>query len=107
MAKVLDITDGNFDKIINENNKPILVEFFAPWCGHCRSQAPIMQELAHRSDDNFLVGQINIDDNQRKALEYSITGVPAFLIFKDGKIVDHKSGTHRLDELKKLIERYV
>ncbi len=107
MAKILEITDGNFDKIINENEKPLLVEFFAPWCGHCRGQAPIMKELADRSNNNFLVGQINIDDNQRKALEYSITGVPAFLIFKDGKIVDHKTGAHRLNELKNMVERYV
>jgi len=106
MTKILDMTDINFDKIVTENDKPVLVEFFAPWCGHCRAQAPVLKELADTSH-NFVVGQVNIDSNPKKALEYSITGVPAFLIFKDGKIVDHKSGTHRLAELKNMVEKYV
>lgn len=107
MAKVLGITDINFDKVINENEKPVLVEFFADWCGHCKVQAPILKELADISDDNFVVAQVNIEESPKKTLEYSITGVPAFLIFKDGKIVDYKSGTHRLAELKNLVEKYV
>ena len=107
MNKIEEITDGNFDRIITENRKPVLVEFYAPWCGHCKMQAPIIKELADLSGEKYLIGQINIDDNQRKALEYSITGVPSFLVFKDGKVVDHKSGARNLEELKSLVERYV
>ena len=71
------------------------------------SAGQIIKELAQTIEDDIVIGKINIDDNQRKALEYSITGVPAFLVFKDGKIVDHVAGAHRLEDLKKLVTKYV
>ena len=107
MTKILELTDSNFDSIIKEAENAVLVVFYAPWCGHCKNQAPIVKELAQLMGEDILIGRINIDDNQRKALEYSITGVPAFLVFKDGKIVDHVAGAHRLEDLKKLVTKYV
>ena len=107
MTKVTEIHDANFDTIVNDDNKAVLVEFYAPWCGHCKTQEPILDKLANKMDGKIHITKINIDHNQRKALEYSISGVPAFLVFKEGKIVDHKAGAHEFDELKSLIEKYI
>ena len=106
MSKVVDLTDDNFDKIINNTEKVVLVDFYAPWCGHCRTQAVIIEKLAEEVSDNVIVAMINVDENRKKATQYFISGIPAILIFKDGKLVVQKAGVHQIDELKKLISDY-
>ena len=106
MPKVIELTDITFDDEIKKHeDEPMLVMFHAPWCGHCKTQDPIIEKLA-REMNNVAIAKMNIEENQRKALEYSITGVPAFLVFKDGKIVDHKAGAHQLADLRALVQKY-
>lgn len=106
MSKVVDLTDDNFDKIINNTEKVVLVDFYAPWCGHCRTQAVIIEKLAEEVSDNVIVAMINVDENRKKATQYFISGIPAILVFKNGKPVAQKAGVHQIDELKKLIDKY-
>ncbi len=106
MNKVLEFTDGNFNNEINNANKPVIVDFYAPWCGHCRVQAPILEELAKENDD-AIIAKINVDENREMAAKYFISGIPAILLFKDGKLVEQKSGVHRKEELRNLIKKYV
>ncbi len=102
MTKVLEFTDENFDIELENTNNPIIVDFFAPWCGHCRTQGPIIEKLADELDGKAIVAKLNVDENREKAAEYFISGIPAILIFKNGKLVEQKAGVQQLDELKKL-----
>ena len=102
MSKVLEFTDENFDIELENTNNPVIVDFFAPWCGHCRTQGPIIEKLADELDGKAIVAKLNVDENREKAAEYFISGIPAILVFKNGKLVEQKAGVQQLDELKKL-----
>ena len=106
MNNVLEFTDKNFKDEINKTDKPVIVDFYAPWCGHCRVQAPILEELAKENSD-ALIAKINVDENREMAAKYFISGIPAILVFKEGKLVEQKAGVHRKDELSSLIKKYV
>ena len=106
MSKVIELNDENFEKSIKSTDKPVVVDFFAPWCGHCRTQGPIIDELAELIDDRALITKINVDENRTTASEYFISGIPAILIFKNGKLVEQKAGVHQKHELEKLIAKY-
>lgn len=82
----LEITDANFEAEVLRNDRPVLVEFWAPWCGPCRTLGPIIDNIARQSDGKFKVGKLNIDDNLETARAYDIQSIPSVLIFKDGKV---------------------
>ncbi len=102
MSNVLEFTDENFDIELKNTKNPVIVDFFAPWCGHCRTQEPIIEKLADELDGQAVVAKLNVDENREKAAEYFISGIPAILIFKNGKLVEQKAGVQQLDELKKI-----
>ena len=105
LTKIVELSDDNFDKYIANSDKPVLVDFFAPWCGHCRVQSSILDTLAPEVED-AVIAKINVDENREKAAKYFISGIPAILIFKNSKLVEQKAGVHQKDELKKLIAKY-
>ena len=107
MSKTKELTDSNFDEIVKNQEKPVLVEFYAPWCGHCRTQTPIIEDLAQEIEDDAVIAKMNVDENPQKTSEFYISGIPAILIFKNGKLAEHKAGVHQKNELKKLISKYV
>ena len=107
MSKVIELTDENFDIQLKNTDKPILVDFYAPWCGHCRTQAPIIEKLAEELSDKAVIAALNVDENNQKASQYFISGIPAILVFKNGKLVEQKAGVHSIDDLKKMLEKYV
>ena len=106
MSKVIELTDENFDSSLKNEEKPVIVDFFAPWCGHCRVQSPIIDALAEEIGDKAVIAKINVDDNREKAAEYFISGIPAILVFKNGKLVEQKAGVQQTEELKKIIRKY-
>lgn len=106
MTNVVELTDENFDTQLRNTTEPVLVDFFAPWCGHCRVQAPILDKLADELKDKAVVAKINVDDNRTTAARYFISGIPAILLFKDGKLVEQKAGVQQFDDLKKMVAKY-
>ena len=87
MAQPLHLTDETFQQTVADG-KVVLVDFWAAWCGPCRAIAPIMDELAGEYEGRAKIAKVDVDNNQRTALEYGIRSIPALLIFKGGKVVD-------------------
>ena len=84
--EVLRLTDELFNEITNNKEKAVLVDFYADWCGPCRMQGPIVEEIAKENDD-IIVGKINVDDYQEAAMKYHVQSIPTLLIFKNGQLV--------------------
>ncbi|MCR5422540.1 MAG: thioredoxin [Bacilli bacterium] len=84
--EVLKLTDELFNEITNNKEKAVLVDFYADWCGPCRMQGPIVEEIAKENDD-IIVGKINVDDYQEAAMKYHVQSIPTLLIFKNGQLV--------------------
>ncbi len=98
------INDSDFSEKINQSNKPVLVDFWAPWCGPCKMQSPILETVAEEIGDKAVIAKINIDDNQAMPSQYGIMSIPTLILFKDGKPIEHFVGLQQKEYLKKKIQ---
>lgn len=86
--KPITITDDNFETEVLKSENPVLIDFWAAWCGPCRMIAPIVEELAVEYDGKAKIGKLDVDDNQQTAIKYGVRSIPTLLIFKDGELKD-------------------
>ena len=91
MGKTLILTDSNFDEVIN-SGKPVLVDFWAEWCGPCKMIGPVVEELAGDYDGKAVVAKLNVDENPQTTAKFGVRSIPTLLVFKGGQIVDKQVG---------------
>lgn len=88
----LEITDANFDELVLKSDKPVIVDFWAVWCGPCRMVGPIVNEIGEEYNDTIIVGKLDVDNNPGVAAKYGIRNIPTILFFKNGEVVDKQVG---------------
>lgn len=88
----IELTDANFDEIVLKSDKPVLVDFWAEWCGPCRMVGPVVEELSNEYNGKAVVGKVDVDNNPNISMKFGIRNIPTLLIFKNGEIVDKHVG---------------
>jgi len=105
--KVLHLSDESFQKEVLESDKPVMVDFWASWCGPCLALAPIIDEIAENYGDKIKVCKLNVDENQKTAMQYGIKGIPTIIFFKNGQVVEQSVGLVPKDYLEDLIKKVI
>ncbi|MDD5629277.1 MAG: thioredoxin [Elusimicrobia bacterium] len=103
MAEI-ELTDATFQKEVLESPQPVLVDFWAPWCGPCRMLAPVVKEIAEEYKGRVRVAKLNTDEHPSAAGTYRISAIPSLLFFKGGKVAEQLVGVHSKAEIKKILE---
>jgi thioredoxin 1 len=103
MAQV--VTDANFETEVLKADLPVLVDFYADWCGPCRSMAPIVDEITKEYDSKLKVCKLNIDDNPESAGKYGVMSIPTFIIFQKGEVVEQIVGGKSKEDFKQFIDK--
>ena len=104
MSNVQEVTDADFDAQVIQSDQPVLVDFWAPWCGPCRMIAPMVEELAGENADSIKVVKVNIDDSQTTAGGFSVSSIPTLMIFKGGEVVERFVGAQPKARIQQAID---
>ena len=104
MSKPVNVDDSNFEQQVLQSKSPVLVDFWAQWCGPCRMVAPVVEELAKEYEGRISFAKVDVDQNPKTASSYSIMSIPTLIIFKDGKPFSHIVGFRPKEELKRSLD---
>lgn len=101
---VLNITKDSFEQdVLNQTEKPVLVDFWAPWCGPCRMLGPVVEQLAENHGDKVIVGKVNVDEQPELASKFNVTTIPTLIVFNNGKVTNTSIGVISEDEMLELL----
>ncbi len=106
-ANVLTFTDSSFDTDVINSEVPVLVDFWAEWCGPCKMMAPTVDQIASEYAGKLKVGKVDVDENGGTAMRYNIRGIPTLLLFKGGRVIDQRVGAVGKSEVVRMLERHV
>ena len=103
----IELTNETFENEVLKSDKPVLVDFWASWCGPCRMVAPVIETIAEEYDGKAKVGKVNVDEQGELAAKYQIVSIPTVLIFKNGSVVEKLIGAHAQDDYEDAMDKYV
>jgi thioredoxin 1 len=104
MGNALEFTDANFQSEVLDSDVPVLVDFWAPWCGPCRMIGPVIEELSVENSGSFKVGKVNVDENNRLAMTYNVASIPTIMIFSGGRLVQQMMGVQPKARLQQALD---
>ncbi len=104
-GKLLHVTDANFEEEILKSSTPALVDFWAAWCGPCRTVGPVVEELAGEYSNKVKVAKLNVDDNKQTPSKYGVRGIPTLMLFRNGQVVDQIVGAVPKSKIKELLDK--
>ena len=105
--KIKLVNDASFENDVINSNIPVLVDFWAEWCGPCKALAPILQDISSEYDGRLIIAKVNVDDNQKIAVKFGIRGIPTMLLFKDGQVEATKVGALSKAELSNFLDENI
>ena len=106
MSNTIELNKENFTETVG-SNKPVLVDYWAEWCGPCKMVAPILEEVASDMSDKLTVGKVDVDENQELAAQLNIMSIPTLVLFKDGEVVDQAIGALSMSQLLSFLEQHL
>ncbi len=101
---IIEITKDNYEEVVKNNEKKVIIDFWAPWCGPCRAIAPVLQEVVEK-DDNVVVAKINVDDHEELAAEYQVRNIPTLVYLNKGEIKDKTVGLKTADDILSIVSK--
>jgi thioredoxin 1 len=107
MSNAIAVTDANFETEVLQSNTPVLVDFWAPWCGPCRAVAPAVDAIANEFSGRVKVVKLNTDEEQQVAIKYGVGSIPTLMVFKNGEMVERVLGVRPKGELAAMVSRHV
>ncbi|MDG1426412.1 MAG: thioredoxin [Flavobacteriales bacterium] len=103
----VEFTDANFQELVIDSDKPVLVDFWATWCGPCRAIAPVIEELHNELDGKAVIGKVDVDQNSEAPQKYGVRNIPTLLVFKGGEVVDKVVGNQPKSKLIEILENHM
>ncbi len=107
MNEPIHVTDAAFEKVVLQSTLPVIVDFWAPWCGPCRMVAPVLDKIAKEQAGKLVVAKVNTDENAQWAMKYGVRGIPTMLFIRDGKVVHSQVGALPEPMLRKLLDKFM
>jgi thioredoxin 1 len=105
--KIMNISTDNFEQEVLGADVPVLVDFWAAWCGPCRMVAPVLEELAEQMEGKVRIAKVNVDENQDIAVQFQVSSIPTFILFKDGEAADRMLGAMPKGAFEQFIDRHI